>query len=92
MGWRGTHDKLLKNETTNLRAFSGGPEASHRADAGAFLIADALGAAGLTIVEDVDGVYDVDPKERRRGSLARSRPPTSPKPRARRPSNACFWR
>src|SRR6516164_593788 len=33
----------------------------HRADAGAFLLADALGAAGLTIVEDVDGVYDSDP-------------------------------
>ncbi|WP_034993483.1 amino acid kinase family protein [Beijerinckia mobilis] len=33
----------------------------HRADTGAFLIADALGAAGLTIVEDVDGVYDRDP-------------------------------
>jgi molybdenum storage protein len=36
----------------------------HRADAGAFLLADALGAAGLTIVEDVDGVYDADPKGR----------------------------
>jgi molybdenum storage protein len=35
---------------------------SHRADTGAFLIADALGAAGLTIVEDVDGVYTADPK------------------------------
>ena len=34
----------------------------HRADAGAFLIADALGAARLTIVEDVDGVYTADPK------------------------------
>ena len=34
----------------------------HRADAGAFLLADALGAAGLTIVEDVDGVYTIDPK------------------------------
>jgi len=34
----------------------------HRADTGAFLIADALGAAGLTIVEDVDGVYTSDPK------------------------------
>ena len=33
----------------------------HRADAGAFLLADALGAAGLTIVEDVDGVYTADP-------------------------------
>ena len=29
----------------------------HRADTGAFLLADALGAAGLTIVEDVDGVF-----------------------------------
>jgi molybdenum storage protein len=34
---------------------------SHRADTGAFLVADALGAAGLTIVEDVDGVFDRDP-------------------------------
>jgi molybdenum storage protein len=34
----------------------------HRADTGAFLVADALGAAGLTIVEDVDGVYTADPK------------------------------
>jgi molybdenum storage protein len=34
----------------------------HRADTGAFLLADVLGAAGLTIVEDVDGVYDADPK------------------------------
>jgi molybdenum storage protein len=35
---------------------------THRADTGAFLLADALGAAGLTIVEDVDGVYSTDPK------------------------------
>lgn len=33
----------------------------HRADTGAFLLADALGAAGLTIVEDVDGLYSTDP-------------------------------
>jgi len=33
----------------------------HRGDTGAFLLADALGAAGLTIVEDVDGVYTSDP-------------------------------
>ncbi|MFG1321013.1 amino acid kinase family protein [Xanthobacter autotrophicus] len=33
----------------------------HRADTGAFLLADALGAAGMTIVEDVDGVYSTDP-------------------------------
>jgi molybdenum storage protein len=35
---------------------------AHRADTGAFLVADALGAAGLTLVEDVDGVYDADPR------------------------------
>ena len=34
---------------------------THRADTGAFLLADALGAAGLTIVEDVDGAYESDP-------------------------------
>jgi molybdenum storage protein len=33
----------------------------HRAGTGAFLLADALGAAGLTIVEDVDGAYTTDP-------------------------------
>jgi len=34
----------------------------HRADTGAFLLADALGAAGLTILEDVDGIYTTDPR------------------------------
>ena len=33
----------------------------HRADTGAFLIADEIGARRLTIVEDVDGLYTVDP-------------------------------
>ena len=42
--------------------FPGSRIPPHRADAGAFLIADALGAAGLTIVEDVEGIYDGDPK------------------------------
>jgi molybdenum storage protein len=41
--------------------FPGARLPPHRADVGAFLLADALGAAGLTIVEDVDGVYDIDP-------------------------------
>jgi len=41
--------------------FPGSRIPPHRADTGAFLLADALGAAGLTIVEDVDGVYDTDP-------------------------------
>lgn len=42
--------------------FPGARIPPHRADAGAFLLADALGAAGLTIVEDVDGLYTDDPK------------------------------
>src|SRR5262249_3312797 len=41
--------------------FPGSRIPPHRADAGAFLLADALGAASLTIVEDVDGVYTADP-------------------------------
>ena len=41
--------------------FPGNRIPTHRADTGAFLLADALGAAGLTILEDVDGVYDLDP-------------------------------
>ena len=41
--------------------FTGSRIPPHRADTGAFLLADALGAAGLTIVEDVDGVYTADP-------------------------------
>src|SRR6201994_3009445 len=45
----------------------------HRADAGAFLLADSLGAAGLTIVEDVDGVYTADPNgpDAKQGHLLR---------------------
>jgi molybdenum storage protein len=43
--------------------FPGSRIPPHRADTGAFLIADALGAAGLTIVEDVDGVYSDDPEK-----------------------------
>ena len=42
--------------------FTGSRLPHHRADTGAFLVADALGAASLTIVEDVDGVYTADPK------------------------------
>ncbi|GAA4247922.1 molybdenum storage protein subunit alpha [Azospirillum formosense] len=41
--------------------FPGSRIPQHRADTGAFLLADALGAAGLTIVEDVDGIYTADP-------------------------------
>jgi molybdenum storage protein len=33
----------------------------HRADTGAFLIADEIGARRLTLVEDVDGLYTADP-------------------------------
>lgn len=42
--------------------FPGSRIPHHRADTGAFLLADALGAAGLTIVEDVDGIYTADPQ------------------------------
>ena len=35
----------------------------HRRDTGALLIADALGASILVIVEDVDGIYTADPKQ-----------------------------
>lgn len=45
----------------NHHEFPGSRIPPHRADVGAFLLADALGAAGLTIVEDVDGVYSTDP-------------------------------
>ncbi len=41
--------------------FPGSRIPPHRGDTGAFLVADALGAAGLTIVEDVDGIYTKDP-------------------------------
>ena len=43
--------------------FPGSRIPPHRADTGAFLLADALGAAGLTIVEDVDGIYTSDPRK-----------------------------
>ncbi|HLI57029.1 MAG TPA: molybdenum storage protein subunit alpha [Actinomycetota bacterium] len=33
----------------------------HRADAGAFLLADAYGAASMVYVEDVDGIFTADP-------------------------------
>jgi molybdenum storage protein len=58
----------------------------HRADTGAFLLADALGAAGLTIVEDVDGVYTEDPHgpdAERAEFLRETTPPSSRSGRAR---------
>jgi molybdenum storage protein len=56
--------------------FPGSRIPAHRADTGAFLVADALGAAGLTLVEDVDGVYDADPNAAG-GATARLIPETS---------------
>ena len=41
----------------------------HRGDTGALLIADALGARRLVIVEDVDGVYTADPNQRASADL-----------------------
>jgi molybdenum storage protein len=34
----------------------------HRSDAGSFLLAECFGCATLTLIKDVDGVYDRDPK------------------------------
>ena len=34
----------------------------HRSDAGSFLLAECFGCATLTLVKDVDGLYDHDPK------------------------------
>ncbi len=34
----------------------------HRTDAGAFLLAECFGCRSLTLVKDVDGLYDADPK------------------------------
>ena len=56
---------------------------THRADTGAFLLADALGAAGLTIVEDVDGVYDRRSQRPRRGAGE-----VAPRDERRRPREA----
>jgi molybdenum storage protein len=35
----------------------------HRSDAGSFLLAECFGCATVTLVKDVDGIYDRDPKE-----------------------------
>ena len=35
----------------------------HRSDAGSFLLAECFGCATLTLVKDVDGLYDRDPKD-----------------------------
>lgn len=35
----------------------------HRSDAGSFLLAECFGCATFTLVKDVDGLYDRDPKE-----------------------------
>ena len=35
----------------------------HRSDAGAYLLAECFGCATMTLIKDVDGVYERDPKE-----------------------------
>jgi molybdenum storage protein len=35
----------------------------HRSDAGAYLLAECFGVATMTLIKDVDGLYDRDPKE-----------------------------
>lgn len=36
---------------------------SHRTDAGCFILAECFGTKSVTLVKDVDGLYDCDPKE-----------------------------
>jgi molybdenum storage protein len=36
----------------------------HRTDAGCFILAECFGCASVTLVKDVDGLYDADPKEK----------------------------
>lgn len=36
---------------------------AHRSDAGSFLLAECFGCATVTLVKDVDGIYDRDPKK-----------------------------
>jgi molybdenum storage protein len=71
--------------------FPGSRIPPHRADTGAFLLADALGAAGLTIVEDVDGVYDFDPRGPD-GEKARLIPTTSAAELSKFPNSLPFDR
>jgi molybdenum storage protein len=35
----------------------------HRSDAGTYLLAECFGCATITLIKDVDGLYDRDPKE-----------------------------
>jgi molybdenum storage protein len=35
----------------------------HRSDAGAYLLAECFGCATVTLIKDVDGLFDLDPKE-----------------------------
>ena len=43
----------------------------HRTDAGSFLLAECFGCASLTLVKDVDGLYDRDPKRHTDAELIR---------------------
>src|SRR6185436_16236771 len=59
----------------------------HRTDAGSYLTAECFGCKTFTLVKDVDGLYDADPKQHPSASLIREisvtelrarRPPTLP--------------
>src|SRR5215217_7737553 len=43
----------------------------HRTDAGSFLLAECFGCKSLTLVKDVDGLYDRDPRSHTEASLIR---------------------
>jgi molybdenum storage protein len=43
----------------------------HRSDAGSFLLAECFGCKSLTLVKDVDGLYDRDPRSQPDANLIR---------------------
>src|SRR5262249_10356934 len=43
----------------------------HRSDAGSFLLAECFGCKSLTLVKDVDGLYDRDPRNHPDANLIR---------------------
>ncbi|HEV3469629.1 MAG TPA: hypothetical protein VG148_09935, partial [Pyrinomonadaceae bacterium] len=43
----------------------------HRSDAGSFLLAECFGCKTFTLVKDVDGLYDRDPREHAGATLIR---------------------
>jgi molybdenum storage protein len=50
---------------------AGGRIPPHRTDTGCYLVAECFGCASLTLVKDVDGLYDADPRQNAAPSFIR---------------------